>query len=124
VSRDWRVYLDDIVEAADLVAEFTDGMTLEAFIADRRTYHAVLRNLEILGEAAKKLPVEVRERAPDVPWKQIAGFRDHLAHAYFELEDEVIWTVVRQHLPAFRAEADRLRNETDVPGEPSGGAEP
>jgi uncharacterized protein with HEPN domain len=113
VSRDWRLYLDDIVEAADLVQEFTAGMTLEQFLADRRTYHAVLRNLEIAGEAAKKVPPEVRTLAPSIPWRQIAGFRDHLAHAYFELEDEVVWDVIREHVPALRAEADRLRRVPD-----------
>jgi uncharacterized protein with HEPN domain len=109
VSRSWRLYLDDIVEATELVIEFTSGMTLPEFLEDTRTYHAVLRNLEIVGEAAKKLPADIREMAPTVPWRQIAGFRDRLAHGYFAVEDDVIWNIVEQHLLTLRDEANRLR---------------
>jgi uncharacterized protein with HEPN domain len=111
VSRSWRVYLDDIVTSAELVLEFTAGLSMSEFIADRRTYHAVLRNLEIIGEAAKKVPEEVRQRAPAVPWRQIAGFRDRLAHGYFDVDDDVVWNVVQEHLAALRDAADRLRGE-------------
>ncbi len=115
MSRNWRLYLDDIVEAADLVLQFTAGMTQARFLEDRRTYHAVLRNLEILGEAAKKVPAEIREHAPTVPWRQIAGFRDRLAHAYFEVEDDVVWDVIQRHIVIVRDEADRLRGIPDPP---------
>ncbi len=114
MSRDWRLYLDGIVVAADLVAEFTAGMTLEKFVRDRRTYHATLRNLEITGEAVKKLPPEVYARAPEVPWKQIAGFRDRLAHGYFDLADEVIWEVIQRYFPPLRADADHLRSDPEA----------
>ncbi len=92
MSRDWRLQLDDIAEASRRVMEYVDGMTYEQFVADRRTYDAVVRNLEVAGEAAKKLPPEVSGRAPEVPWRQVAGFRDRLAHAYFNLDDRVIWS--------------------------------
>jgi len=110
VSRDARLYLDDVIDAARLALEFTAGLTLEAFTSDRKTYHAVLRNLEIIGQAVKKIPPDIRALAPQVPWRQIAGFRDHLAHAYFEVEDEVVWSVIQEHLPHLLSEAERLRS--------------
>jgi uncharacterized protein with HEPN domain len=110
VSRDWRLYLDDIVDAATLVQEFTRGLSKREFLDDLKTYHAVIRNLEILGEAAKKLQSDVCEQAPDVPWRQLAGFRDRLAHGYFDMDDDVIWSVIQEHLAILKAEAERLRD--------------
>jgi uncharacterized protein with HEPN domain len=111
VSRDWRLYLDDIVEYAERALRYTEGLTYEQFLADTRTYDATLRCLEIVGEAVKKLPIHVRELAPGVPWRQIAGFRDRLAHGYSDLDDEIVWSVVQQQLVPLRNEADRLRGD-------------
>lgn len=106
--RDWRLYLDDIVESAGRVLEYTSGMMFEQFLADRRTYDAVLRNLEIIGEAVKKLPTEVRALAPAIPWGSIAGFRDRLAHGYFDLDNRVIWGAVRDGVSPLRDAAQRI----------------
>ena len=111
MSRDWRLYLDDIVEFAERALRYTEGMTYEQFLADTRTYDATLRCLEIVGEAVKKLPIHVRDLAPTVPWRQIAGFRDRLAHGYSDLDDEIVWSVVQQQLAPLRDEADRLRRD-------------
>jgi uncharacterized protein with HEPN domain len=70
-------------------------MTLEQFIADERTYDAVIRNLEIIGEATKNIPDDIRTNYPDIEWRKIAGLRDILAHAYFSLENEIIWDIVQ-----------------------------
>ena len=95
MSHDWRLYLDDIAECARRVLEYTRGMTFEDFVRDTRTYDAVLRNLEIIGEASKKVPAEVRHRYPDVPWAEIARFRDRLAHGYRNLDDAIVWGTVQ-----------------------------
>lgn len=114
MSRDSRLYLDDIVEYAGRALRYCEGLSYEQFLADQRTYDATLRCLEIVGEAVKKLPAHVRELAPAVPWRQIAGFRDRLAHGYSELDDEIVWSVVQQQLAPLRDEADRLRRDPSL----------
>ena len=72
------------------VERFTTGMTLESFVADERTYDAVLRNLEVLGESAKRVPDALRAEMPEVPWRALPGFRDFVAHVYFALDDAIV----------------------------------
>ena len=91
-SRDWRLYADDILEACGKIRRYLAGMTYEAFIADDRTRDAVIRNLEVIGEAAKRLPDDVIARAPDVPWRKVRGMRDVLAHGYFGLDNNLLWS--------------------------------
>jgi uncharacterized protein with HEPN domain len=99
VSRDVRLYLEDIVSACEKIGRFTHGMTQESFVADERTYDAVLRNLEVLGEAAKRVPDATRQEMPEVPWRAIAGFRDFVAHVYFALDDAIVWSAVQDEVP-------------------------
>jgi uncharacterized protein with HEPN domain len=94
VSRSWRLFLEDIVEASDRALRYSEGKDLSTFSADEMAYDAVLRNLQIIGEAAKAVPADVRQRHPEVDWKGMAGLRDVLAHAYFGLDDETLWDVV------------------------------
>lgn len=113
MSRDWRLYLDDIAECTRRVSEYTRGMTFEQFVTDTRTYDAVLRNLEIVGEAAKQLPVEIRNRYEEVPWTEVSRFRDRLAHGYHSLRDEIIWRVVTEDVPALRIRVQRILSEAE-----------
>jgi uncharacterized protein with HEPN domain len=87
-TRDWRLYADDIIEACGKIRRYTAGMTFDAFVADDRTCDAVIRNIEIIGEAAKKLPDEVIAKAPAVPWRKVRGMRDVVAHGYFGLDKQ------------------------------------
>ncbi len=106
MNRDLGDYLEDIVSALEECLAFTAGMTYEAFAADPRTHKAVVRNLEIVGEAAKKLPAALRDRHPDLPWKSIIGMRDKLAHEYFGVDLRIVWGTIiedgRASLPVFR----------------------
>ena len=99
MSRDLRLYLTDIFIAGEKVLHYTEGMNFENFVADDRTFDAVLRNLQIIGEAVKNIPDDTRILNPQIEWRKIAGLRDILAHAYFQIEDEIIWDVVRNKVP-------------------------
>lgn len=99
MSRDWLLYVEDMRDRADRVLRYTAGMDRAAYDADERTQDAVLRNLEIVGEAAKNVPPDVRALYPDVDWRALAGFRDILAHAYFRIATEIVWDIVCNELP-------------------------
>jgi uncharacterized protein with HEPN domain len=95
-------YLTDIVTAIDEVEEFTHGMSYAEFAADKKTINAVIRSLEVLGEATKRIPPAVREQHPEVPWKNMAGMRDVLIHDYMGVDLKTVWKVAKERLPALR----------------------
>lgn len=99
MSRDVKAYLEDIITCANHALDYTAGVTFDAFVNNQEKYDAVVRNLEIIGEAAKHVPESTREQYPDVPWREMARFRDVLAHVYFGLRPETIWDVVQNELP-------------------------
>ncbi|MBE9153595.1 DUF86 domain-containing protein [Cyanobium sp. LEGE 06113] len=90
------------------VLRYSQGLTRQHFLADEMVVDAVLRNLEVLGEAGMQIPPAVRERHPDVPWRRIAGLRGVLAHAYFDLEDDTIWQIVSESIPALANQLDQV----------------
>jgi uncharacterized protein with HEPN domain len=99
MSRDESLYLADIIECCEKVLRFTKGMTYKDFVYDEVHFDAVLRNLEIIGEAVKHIPEETRQKYPQVKWRKIAGFRDVVAHNYFGVSDEIVWDVVENIIP-------------------------
>lgn len=105
--KDQRVYLLHAVDAIDAILDYTaDGR--EAFFSDRKTQDAVIRNIEILGQAVKGLSEETRALEPEIPWRQIAGMRDKLIHEYFGVDLGLVWDVVERELPPLRSTTDGL----------------
>jgi uncharacterized protein with HEPN domain len=90
------------------IERYTSAMDEEQFRRDERTVDAVVRNLEILGEATRQLPEDFSARHPDVPWRQIAGLRNRIVHDYFGLDLEMIWEVIRHDLPQLQAQLEQL----------------
>ena len=113
MSRDWTLYLEDIRDAAVLIVEFTKVLSGEEFAANPLVFHATVRNLEIIGEAAKRLPDEAKARMPEVDWAGSARFRDVVAHRYFGLDPAVVWSIVQTKIPALRSATERVLVETD-----------
>ena len=109
--REWRFYIQDMIEFGEKVLSYTEGMDQDAFIADGLTYDATLRNLELIGEAATHIPIEVREAYPEIPWRAIVGARNRLAHAYLGIRDDVIWTIIQDAVPKL---LPALRNLLDT----------
>lgn len=98
-SRGFQDYLQDILDAADKVSTFTHGMTLGQFIEDDKSQFAVIRGLEVIGEATKKIPASFRNKHPQVPWREMAGMRDKLVHDYFGVSATVVWKTAIEDVP-------------------------
>jgi uncharacterized protein with HEPN domain len=108
LSLSLRVYLEDILTSGAKVIRYTQGMSFEEFIADERTFDAVVRNLQIIGEAVKNIPSQIRDRYTEVEWRKIVGLRDILAHAYFSLENETLWDIVQNKVPPLLEQVQRI----------------
>ena len=107
-SRGWHLYIEDMLACGERLLSYTEGMTQAAFITDSRTYDAVLRNLELIGEAATHVPDEARVLNPQVEWRSIIGTRNRVAHGYLGIDDDVVWDIVQNDVPRLLPQLRRL----------------
>ena len=102
MSRDISLYLKDIVQNMRDAEEFLQGFSFDQFQSDKKTLNAVVRAIEVIGEAAKRVPDEIRRKYPSIPWKEMAGMRDKLIHFYFGVDREAVWLVVKERIPGLK----------------------
>ena len=105
--RDQSLYLKDILSAIKSIEVFVAEMEFEEFQSDDKTLSAVIRKLEIIGEAVKQVGDEIRQSHPDIPWKQIAGMRDKLIHFYFGVDTHLVWQTLQNRLPELKSAVEK-----------------
>ena len=103
-QRDSKITVQEIISACENSVQFMEGMTFEQFLKDIKTQSAVRHQILILGEAVKRLPQDIKDKYPEIPWKNIAGTRDVLIHCYEEADFEIIWNIVKDQLPKLSPE--------------------
>lgn len=108
------LYLSEILSAVQSVKDFASGMDKEAFLEDEKTKSAVVRQFEIMGEAAKAIPEEIRSLDPTIPWGNIAGMRDRLIHAYFNVDYCLVWDTLEAELPELESKIESLISKLNV----------
>ncbi len=111
MTRVIKDYLVDIIDAIKDIEIFIEGKTFEEFKADHMRRNAVIRSLEIIGEAAKNIPVDLREQYNVIPWKRMAGMRDKLIHAYFGVDYESVWALVADRIPDIKIPLEKMIKE-------------
>lgn len=98
MPRDYKLYLSDMLEALERIQEYTRNMTYRDFARSNITIDAVVRNLEVIGEAARKLPPDIKSRSPEIEWPKIVAFRNILTHEYFGVNTKIVWDIVQNKL--------------------------
>ncbi|AMA10737.1 MULTISPECIES: HepT-like ribonuclease domain-containing protein [unclassified Picosynechococcus] len=98
MSRSLKLYLNDILTSIDKIQEYSEGLEKEAFLKHSLIFDAVTLNLQIIGEASKKIPEQIRNQYPHIPWRNIIGLRNIIAHTYFYLDEDILWHTIQHEL--------------------------
>jgi uncharacterized protein with HEPN domain len=112
-ERDWRIRITDILEAIHRIERYRSDMDFDTFQKDEKTIDAVIRNLEVIGEAANYVPESVQANHPEIPWRQIRGIRNTLAHEYFGVSLSIIWVTIQQDLEPLILPLSRIIDQQD-----------
>ena len=108
-AREWRFYLDDMIEFARKVLAYTNDLDQVSFISTGLTYDATLRNLELIGEAATHIPDQIRSAHPEIPWRMIIATRNRLIHGYLGIDDDTLWSIIQDEVPPLQSMLESLR---------------
>lgn len=114
MTRKYSLFAEDILDAILWIERFTEHMDFEQFLADEKTKTAVVKKLEILGEASKNIPSSIRARHRTLPWTDMAKMRDKLSHEYFGVRYDIVWKVVTERLPAIKLEIEKMLSELKI----------
>ena len=109
MKRDAGLFIEDILQSINDIESFSKGLDMDAFTNDRLKQNAVIRSLEIIGEAVKNIPDSFRNKYPKIPWKDISGFRDILSHAYFSINISRVWNIIKKDLPNLKKEIKKIK---------------
>lgn len=110
-KREWRFYLDDMIDFAGKVLAYTEGLDQAGFVASGLAYDATLRNLELIGEAATHIPDKVRAAHPEIPWRMIVAARNRLIHGYLGIDDDTLWSIIRDDVTELLPLLKALKSE-------------
>jgi len=113
MKRDYRIFTNDILECIGKIEKFVGDMNFEEFVRDEKTKSAVVRELEVIGEATKNIPKSIRERYKSVPWSQMAKTRDKIIHFYFGVDYEIVWKVVKKRLPEIKPSIEKVLKDLE-----------
>jgi uncharacterized protein with HEPN domain len=108
MKRNIVIYVRDILQNMQDAEDFVQGLSYDQFKVDKKTFNAVLRAVEVVGEATKHIPADIREKYPAVPWKEMAGMRDKVSHFYFGVDPEVVWNVVKDRIPTLKPIIEKI----------------
>ncbi len=111
MTRDFSLFIKDIIEAIDDIENFIGDMNFEAFSSDRKTRAAVVHEIEIIGEATKNIPIFIRNKYKELPWQDMAKMRDKISHFYFGINYEIVWKVVKERLPEIKLAVGKILKE-------------
>ncbi|MDA8365128.1 MAG: DUF86 domain-containing protein [Gammaproteobacteria bacterium] len=109
-QREWRFYIDDMIDFAKKVITYTDGLDQARFISSGLNYDATVRNLELIGEAATHVPEAMRAINPQVPWRLVIATRNRLIHGYLGIDDDTLWSIIRDDIPALLSALQTLKS--------------
>ena len=112
-KREWRFYVGDMRRFAGNVLSYTEGMSQQDFVSSGITYDATLRNLELIGEAATHVPDDIREAYAEIPWRLIIATRNRLIHAYLGIDEDTVWSIIRDDIPALLKALDRFDEQKE-----------
>lgn len=107
-KRDYRIYLNDMIDGAIKGIDFISEMSFEDFLKDEKTQFSLIRAIEIVGEASKKIPKNIRDKHLEIPWREISGMRDKLIHDYFGVDANVIWKTAKEDLPQLKIQLENM----------------
>lgn len=107
-KREWRFYIADMIEFARKVLLYTEGKSQADFLSDGLTYDATLRNLELIGEAATRIPEDIKVDHSEVPWRKIIATRNRLIHAYLGIDDDIVWSIIQDDIPGLLEQLEAL----------------
>jgi uncharacterized protein with HEPN domain len=115
-KRDYRLLLEDILDAIEKIQSYTKDKTFDTFVSDNKTLDAVIRNIEIIGEASNRIPKNIQEKHNEIEWHKLISIRNRIIHEYFGVDYEIVWQIITQNINELKISINHILN-TDSPGE-------